>query len=64
MNGGFHTPRYSKKYLFCPNYATIRKHFLIRYCLYTSLYIYNSKRLEYLVVCTATATSKNSSSGF
>ena len=36
----------------------------LSYIAYTSLYIYNSNWLEYIVVCTATATLKNAGSGF
>ena len=52
---GFHTPINSKNIFFVQNMPPSENLFL-SYIAYTSLYIYNSKRLEYTVVCTATAT--------
>ena len=54
-SGGFHTPRASKNIFFVLNMPP-SENICLSYIAYTSLYIYNPKRLEYIVVCTATAT--------
>ena len=54
-SGGFHTPGNSKNLFFVLNMPQSENIFL-SFIAYTSLYIYNSKRPEYIVVCTATAT--------
>ena len=62
-SSGFHTPRNSKNVFFVLNLPPIENIFLTD-IVHTRLYIYNSKRLEFIVVCTSAATSKNSGSGF
>ena len=62
-SSGFHTPRNSKNVFFVLNMPPSENIFLSD-IVYTRLYIYNSKMLEFIVVCTSTATSKNSGSGF
>ena len=62
-SSGFHTPRNSKNVFFVVNMPPSENIFLSD-IVYTRLYIYNSKMLEFIVVCTSTATSKNSGSGF
>ena len=57
-SSGFQTPRNSKNTFIILNMPPSENIFF-SYIAYTSLYIYDSKRLEYIVVCTATATLKN-----
>ena len=60
---GFHTPRNSKNVFFVLN-MPLSENIFLSDIVYTRLYIYNSKMLEFIVVCTCKATSINSSSGF
>ena len=62
-SSGFHTPRNSKNVFFVLNTPPSENIFLTD-IVHTRLYIYNSKRLEFIVVCTSAATSKKSGSGF
>ena len=62
-SSGFHTPRNSKNVFFVLNMPPSENTFLSD-IVYTRLYMFNSKMLEFIVVCTSTATSKNSGSGF
>ena len=62
-SSGFHTSRNSKSVFFVL-YMPLSENIFLSDIVYIRLYICNSKMLEFIVVCTCTATSKNSGSGF